>query len=132
MRKKIMLTFLAAAMLALPAGALADKGGGGNGKSQATYQLKGTLSAYTAAVGTTPGSITILVSKGNNAGRPFVGQTLTFATNAATKVSPRGAAIANGDQGSVQLKGAAGLTAAGLQALVPRHVQDETAGGGDD
>ena len=76
-------------------------------------------------MGTTPGSITIQVMKGNRAGRPFVGMTLTFMLTTATKIEPRGAVILDGDRGSVQLKAAEGLDAAGLQAVTPKKVEDE-------
>src|SRR5262245_59205269 len=132
MRTRMIVTLLAAGVLALPAAAVADHGGGGNsgpghgghrpGVRLDTVNLKGTLSGFTAAAGTTPGSITIIVLKGNRAGRPFVGMTLTFALTAATKIEPRGAVILDGDRGSVQLKAAEGLDAAGLQAVVPRKV----------
>ena len=137
MRTRMIVSLLAAAALALPAAAVADHGGidnsgpghGGHGHGHGvrldTYNLKGTLSGFTAATGTTPGSITITVLKGNRAGRPFVGMTLTFALTAATKIEPRGAAILDGDRGSVQLKAAEGLDAAGLQAQIPRKVEDE-------
>lgn len=127
MRTKIILAVLAAAALAAPAGSLAAKGGNGKGgKKKATYEMHGTLSAYTAPVGTTPGSITILVSKTNKAGRPFVGQTLVFVLDATTKIQPAGALIADGDLGAVQVKGAPNLDATGLQAVVPKQVVDET------
>ena len=87
--------------------------------------MKGTLSGFTAAVGTTPGSITIQVMKGNRAGRPFVGMTLTFMLTTATKIEPRAAVILDGDRGSVQLKAAERLDAAGLQAVTPKKVEDE-------
>ena len=134
MRTRLIVSFLAAVVLALPTAAIADHGGGksgprhvghGHGVRLDTYNLKGRLSAFTAAVGTTPGSITIQVMKGNRAGRPFVGMTLTFVLTAATKIEPRGAVIVNGDQGSVQLKAKEGLDAAGLQAQIPRKVEDE-------
>ena len=137
MRTRMMVSLLAAAALALPAAAIADHGGGdgggnsgsghgghGHGVRLDTYKLKGTLSAYTAAMGTTPGSITIKVLKGNRAGRPFVGMTLTFVLMTATKIEPRGAVIVDGDRGSVQLKAAEGLDAAALQAATPK-VEDE-------
>jgi hypothetical protein len=76
-------------------------------------------------MGTTPGSITIKVLKGNRAGRPFVGMTLTFVLTTATKIEPRGAVIRDGDRGSVQLKAAEGLDAAALQAATPEKVEDE-------
>jgi hypothetical protein len=129
MRTRIIVSLLAAAALALPAAAIADHGGGGQGGGHGgkrdTYNLKGTLSAYTAAAGTTPGSITIRVTKGNRAGRAFVGLTLTFALTTATEVEPKGVVIADGDRGSVQVKGPVGLDATGLQALTPKKVEDE-------
>ena len=103
MRTRMIVSLLAAAALALPAAAVADHGGGGDNSGPGhgghgghglrldTYNLKGTLSGFTAAVGTTPGSITIQVMKGNRAGRPFVGMTLTFMLTTATKIEPRGA-----------------------------------------
>src|SRR5258707_1260960 len=109
MRTKVLLLALAVAALAVPAGALADKGKG-HGPKQATYELHGTLSAYTAAVGVTPGSITMLVSKANKAGRPFVGLTVTFTVASTTKVQPGGALIADGDLGAIQVKGLSGMT----------------------
>ena len=138
MRTRMMVSLLAAVALALPAAAIADHGGGdgggnsgsghgghGHGVRLDTYKLKGTLSAFTAAMGTTPGSITIKVQKGNRAGRPFVGMTLTFVLTTATKIEPRGAVVLDGDRGSVQLKAAEGLDAAGLQAATPKKVEDE-------
>ncbi len=71
MRTRMIVSLLAAAALALPAAAVADHGGGGDNSGPGhgghgghglrldTYNLKGTLSGYTAAVGTTPGSITV-------------------------------------------------------------------------
>jgi hypothetical protein len=127
MRTKVLLLALAVAALAVPAGAFAAKGGNGHGPKQATYQLHGTLSAYTAAAGVTPGSITIVVSKSNKAGRAFVGQTVTFTVASTTKVKPGGALIADGDLGSIQVKGAPGMTdPLVLGAVAPKLVVDET------
>jgi hypothetical protein len=128
MRTKIFLLALAVAALAVPAGALASQAGHGPKKpKKATYELHGTLSAYTAATDITPGSITITVSKANKAGRPFVGLPLTFVLDATTQVQPNGPAtvITDLDAGSVQVKGPANLDAAGLQLLVPKQVVDE-------
>jgi hypothetical protein len=131
MRTKVLLSLLAAAALALPAAALADHGGGGGGGGkQANYELKGMLSAYTAAVGATNGSITIHVTKASDAGKPFVGMTLTFPVSSSTKVESRSGTIADGDNGEVQVKGAPGLDATGLQALAPKQIEDKGAGGG--
>ena len=118
MRQKVILTVLATALIVSPAWAA---------KKKDTYNLKGTLSTYTAAVDeSTPGSITILVTKANKAGRPFVGQTLTFAVTSATKVKTDSDGILDGEFGNVQLKGAPGLDATGLQALTPKLVVEKT------
>ena len=133
MRTKVLVSLLAATALALPAAALGDHGGGGGGgggPKQANYELKGTLSAYTAAVGATNGSITILVTKASDAGKPFVGLTLTFPVSSTTKVESRSGTITDGDNGEMQIKGAAGLDATGLQALAPKQIEAKGAGGG--
>jgi outer membrane receptor for ferrienterochelin and colicin len=118
MNKRVVLAVLAAAAVAVSPAFAAKK--------KDTYELKGTLSAYTAAVDTTPGSVTILVTKSNKAGRPFVGQTLTFAVDATTRVKVKGGAIVDGDHGDVQVKGAPGLDATGLQLLTPKQVVEKT------
>lgn len=123
--RRMLLLVLAGAALAAPAAALADHGGGGGGN--ATYGLEGTLSAFTAAAGATNGSITILVAKGNGAGRAFVGQTLTFPVSAATRVESRLGGIPDGSVGKIQVKGPSGLDAAGLQALAPKKVEAKKA-----
>ena len=118
MESKVVLSVIvAAAMVVSPAFAA---------KKKDTYELKGTLSAYTAAAGTTPGSVTILVAKANHAGRPFVGQTLTFVLDASTRVKTKGGGIVDGDQGDVQVKGSPGLDATGLQVLTPKQVVEKT------
>lgn len=124
MRTRILLTLIVATALVVPTAAIAK-----GGKKKSTYEFHGTLSAYTAAVGTTPGSLTLVVSKANKAGRPFVGLTLVFPVAPTTKVHPEGALIVDGDLGSVQLKGAPGLDATALQLLSPKEVVDETLGG---
>ncbi|MGE5273429.1 MAG: hypothetical protein ACM3QU_06595 [Verrucomicrobiota bacterium] len=118
METKVVLSVLVAAAMAVSPAFAAKK--------QATYELKGTLSTYTAVAGSTPGSLTILVSKANHAGRPFVGQTLTFALDPSTRVKTKGGGIVDGDQGDVQVKGAPVLDATGLQALTPRQVVEKT------
>jgi hypothetical protein len=120
MRKKFVLVVLAAAALAVSPALAAKK--------KDTYNLKGDLSAYTAAVDSTPGSITILVTKANHAGQALVGQTLTFSLDATTKVQLEGGAIVDGDHGTLQVKGAPGLDATGVQALTPKLVVDQTGG----
>jgi hypothetical protein len=120
MYKKAVLTVLAVAVIAVSPAFAAKK--------KDTYNLKGTLSAYTAAVdATTPGSVTILVTKANKAGQPFVGQTLVFAVGTSTKVKLKGAAIVDGDHGTIQVKGGPGLVdVTALQLLAPKLVVDQT------
>jgi hypothetical protein len=119
MHKKVVLTALAVAVLAVSPAFAAKK--------KDTYNLKGTLTAYTAAVdATTPGSVTILVTKANKAGQPFVGQTLIFALDPTTKVKLKGGAIVDSDHGTIQVNGAPGLDLTGLQALTPKLVVDQT------
>ena len=54
---------------------------------------------------------------------------VTFAVSSATELEPAAAAIADGDRGKVRVKGAPGLDATGLQALVAKEVEDETLDG---
>lgn len=122
-------------LLAAPAGALASHGGKAKNMSSdtVTYELRGTLSAFTAAKGMTAGSIAVHVTGANERGRAFKGQTLTFAITKATKVETNdNGTIANGDRGEVKVKGARGLDAAALQKLVPRKVEDEARDEDDD
>jgi hypothetical protein len=67
-----------------------------------------------------------MVTDGNKAGRAFKGDTLTFMLTKATRVEANdNGMIANGDPGEIQVKGPAGLDAAGLQKLIPRKVEDQ-------
>jgi len=134
MQKKLLVMLLAATMLALPAGALADHGGRGGGhdgdghgdaKGKVTFQLKGFLSAFTAPNGLKPGSVTIFVTRANRAGRPFVGITLTFMLGPRTEIEPEDAVILDGDFGSVRVNAPPNVDAAHLQAFVPKEVEDE-------
>lgn len=73
--------------------------------SKVLYVLKGTLTAYTAADGTTDGSVSILVKRANRHGRALKKQTLTFAVSAKTRiVLHKGAPIAANDKGVVKLR----------------------------
>ena len=128
MRTRLPIAVAVIGLLVAPAGALASHGGKAKSKSTAkvTYKLEGALSAFTAAKGMTPGSITIKVADGNRRGRAFTGQTLTFQLTTATKVETNdNGTIADGDRGEVKVNGPAGLDAAALQKLVPRKVEDE-------
>lgn len=100
---------IAAACMALlvPAAALA-KGKPSNPGSQSKaapkvmYVLRGTLTAFTPANGTTNGSVTIMVKSSNHHGASLKGQSLTFAVASSTKVV--GTFTAN-DKGIVKLRG---------------------------
>jgi hypothetical protein len=125
MRLKLSLVVFVAALLAVPTAALAKKPS--KPPKPATYVFHGTLSAYAPATGLTPGSVTILISQSNKAGRAFVGQPVTFTLAATTKVDPAGAAIADGDFGMIQVKGPGGITdPLVLGAVAPKLVEDET------
>ena len=118
MESKVVLSMIvAAAMVVSPAFAA---------KKKDTYELKGTLSAYAAAVGASPGSLTVQVTKANEAGKVFVGQTITFALDSSTNVKTKGGGIVDGEHGDIQVKGVSGLDATGLQALTPRQVVEKT------
>ena len=108
MRTRLLIAVAALSLLVAPAAALASHGGKSKsmgGKGQVT---------------------TIMVTDGNKAGRAFKGDTLTFMLTKATRVeSNDNGTIANGDPGEIQVKGLAGLDAAGLQKLIPRKVEDQ-------
>lgn len=106
-----------------------------NGKAspKVMYVLKGTLTAFTAANGTTNGSVSLLVKSANHHGASLKGQTLTFAVSSSTKVVTEGGApVTVNDNGLVQVRGpkkiaATDTLAAVLQALTARHVVDQGA-----
>jgi hypothetical protein len=122
MRTKLFVLAFCVAGLAVPAASQSA-----DIKTQQSYELHGTLSAYTAATSLTPGSITILVSTANKESLAFVGLTLTFTLDLTTNVNPKLATIVDGDTGWVQLKGPIGVDATALQLLVPQQVVDQTA-----
>jgi hypothetical protein len=130
MRTRLLIALALIGLLVAPAAALASHGSKGKTRShsmeQVTYELKGTLSAFTPVKGSTPGSITIHVTGGNEAGRAFVGDTLSFQLTMATRVETNeNGTIANGDRGEIQVKGPAGLDMAGIQKQIPRKVEDQ-------
>ena len=74
-----------------------------------------------------PGTVTIVVTKANKAGQPFIGQTIVFPVDASTQVKLKGGAIVDGDHGTIQVKGGPGLVdVAALQLLTPKLVVDQT------
>jgi hypothetical protein len=101
---------------------------------QVMYILKGKLTAYSAANGSTKGSVSILVKSANYNGASLKTQTLTFATSSSTKVvAPHGVVKPN-DTGLVKVRGpkkaAANTTlAAVLQAATAFEILDQRASG---
>jgi hypothetical protein len=103
---------LVAIALLVPTAALAkgkpsDPGSQSKAAPKVMYVLRGTLTAYTAANGTTNGLVTINVTGSNRHGASLKSKSLTFAVSSATKIV--GTFTAN-DNGIVKLRGAkAGL-----------------------
>lgn len=104
---------LAVAALLVPSVALAKgppsgKGPGTHGKAapKVMYVLKGTLSGYTAASGSTNGSITITVSHANRHGRALKGDELTLPVSSATRIVLKHGvtAITDDDRGIVKVR----------------------------
>lgn len=93
---------------------------GGKSAPKVTYVLKGTLSGYTAANGSTAGSITIAVTHANSHGHALKGQTLTFPVDANTKISLENGltTITDNDHGLVKVRAAKKIDAASLAATL--------------
>ena len=95
---------------------------------QVTYELKGTLSAYTAynSVGPVNGTVTITVKDARPQGKALKGQVLTFAVDANTMVSLKNGltTITDGDSGMIKVMAARHATAATLQGLSAKSVHD--------
>ena len=135
MKKLLALIVLA---LAVPSLALAAKppapGSSGKGTPKVLYILKGTLTAYTAASGTTGGTVSIKVGSSNIGKATLKGQTLTFTVSpSATKVT---GTVTVDHKGIVKVKAAKKVTAANLLAtlsptepLVAAQVIDQGAAG---
>jgi hypothetical protein len=118
------ITVLAALALLVPAAAFAAGKPGNPGKSQQAgahaapkvmFVLKGTLTAYTAANGSTDGSVTIVVKSANHHGASLKGQTLQIPVSASTKIV--GTFAAN-DNGIVKVRAASRTAAAALVAAL--------------
>jgi len=127
--RKVLVVLVAA--LLVPAAAVA-KGKPTNPGSQSKaapkvmYVLKGTLTAYTTASGTSNGLVTITVKSSNRHGASLKNLSLTFAVSSSTKVV--GTFTAN-DNGIVKLRGAkAGLgDPSTFSTLVAKQVIDQGA-----
>ena len=88
----LMLVLILLAVTVTPALAAGNpppgKGGGGSGKGgKAPFALAGTIASLDPAAGT----ITVTVVCGNKLTRPYIGQSLTIQTNAATRFLLRNA-----------------------------------------
>jgi hypothetical protein len=119
--KKTLLLVLA--VLVVPSVALAAKPAHGpQPPPRVTYELKGTLSNYTAydAATSTDGSITIDVSKADHHGKALKGQTLTFAVDAHTVIWLKKGltTITNGDYGIVRVRAVARIAPVDLSATL--------------
>jgi hypothetical protein len=119
--KKMLLLVLA--VLVVPSVALAAKPAHGpKPPRQVTYELKGTLSNYTAydAATSTDGTITIAVSKADHHGKALKGKTLTFAVDSHTVVWLKKGltTITNGDSGVVRVRAVARIAPVDLGATL--------------
>lgn len=123
---KKLVVFAVAALLvpsiALAKGPPSGKGPGTHGKSapKVMYVLKGTLSGYTAASGSTNGTITITVAHANRHGWALMGDPLTLPVSSATKiVLDNGATtITDGDLGIVKVRALKRIDAADLASTL--------------
>ena len=125
--------------LAVPSMALAanppspgnSQGTHGNSAPKVTSVFKGMLTAYTAANGTSDGTVSILVKSSNHHGASLKGKTLKFDVSSSTRVVVQGAgALTVTDEGIVKVRGPKKIgptddLATVLQALTARQVIDQ-------
>jgi len=86
------------------------------------FVLRGTLGSYTAANGTSNGSITITVKGVNHESATLKNMTLTFPVSSTTKVA---GTVKSGDNGIVKIRAAKNAAAATLQAATASQVIDQ-------
>jgi len=91
--------------------------------AKVTFVLHGTLGAYTAANGSTNGSIAITVNSSSR-GTGLKNATLTFPVSSATNVV---GTVTNGHKGIVKVRAAKNASAATLQTLAALQVIDQGA-----
>ena len=90
------------------------------------YVLRGTLSKYTAAAGTTNGSISITVKSSNFDSKTLKDTTLILAVSSKTKiVLHNGKPIADNDNGIVKVRAPKHSSAATLQTLTAFQIIDK-------
>ena len=88
------------------------------------FVLRGTLTAYTAASGTTNGSVSITVKSSNRESSTLKGSTLTFAVSSSTKIA---GTFTAGDNGIVKVRAAKNSSSSTLQTLTAFQVIDQGA-----
>ena len=126
--RTLIIALVAAALLvptvALAKGKPSDPGSQSKAAPKVMYVLRGTLTAYTPANGTTNGLVTINVTGANRHGASLKGKSLTFAVSAASKIV---GTYTPSDKGIVKLRGAkAGLgDPTTFPTLVARQVIDQ-------
>ena len=86
------------------------------------FVLRGTLTAYTAAAGTTNGSVSITVASSNRHASTLKGATLTFPVSSSTKIA---GTFKPGDKGVVKVRAAKNTSSATLQTLTAFQVIDQ-------
>jgi hypothetical protein len=98
---------------------------GTNGLStKVLFVLHGTLGKYTAANGTTNGSIVITVKSANHEGSALKTMTLTFPVSSTTNIV---GTVTSGHNGIVKVRAAKNASAATLQTLTAFQVIDQGA-----
>jgi hypothetical protein len=88
------------------------------------FVLHGELGAYTAANGSTNGSITITVTSSNHESSALKTMTLTFPVSSRTKVE---GTVRSGDKGIVKVRAPKNASATTLQTLTAFQVIDQGA-----
>jgi hypothetical protein len=107
--KKLIVVLAVAAALAIPTSAAFAKGPPltrGKSAPKVMYVLKGTLSNFVAAQGTTDGSISITVTHSNYHGRALKGDTLSFSVASNTRITFANGTttLADGSKGIVKFR----------------------------
>jgi len=88
------------------------------------FVLRGTLTAYTAASGSTNGSVSIMVKGSNHESSALKGSTLTFAVSSSTKIT---GTFKAGDNGIVKVRAAKNTPSSTLTTLTAFQVIDQGA-----
>ncbi|MHB1987898.1 MAG: hypothetical protein ACYCSF_07920 [Acidimicrobiales bacterium] len=126
--RKVWFTCIVAALavVAVPATAFAAQGA--RKTPTVAYVLRGTLSSYTAATSTSNGSVSIAVSHANLDNKTLSGQTMTFSLSPKTKIVLHdGKAVADGNNGIVNVRAPRNADATTIQSETPFAVIDQGA-----